>query len=118
MGACLAFLLVLPLFAANGLGGGDAKLLISAGAFLGPMAFLQALLFTALAGAALSLFAVARSGVLLPALVTTADLMKYWLTFGRSGERRSLATQGATSVPYGVAIALGCTAALMTGGSL
>jgi prepilin peptidase CpaA len=118
LGAGLALLVVLPLFAVRGVGGGDAKLLIAAGAVLGPAGFLYALLFTALAGGALAVYAAVRSGALLPVLFNTGDLIKYWLSFGRRGQRSSLATPGILSVPYGVAIGLGCVAALFVRGGL
>jgi prepilin peptidase CpaA len=118
LGAGLALLVVLPLFAVRGVGGGDAKLLIAAGAVLGPAGFLYALLFTAVAGGALALYAAVRGGALLPVLFNTGDLIKYWLSFGRRGQRSSLATPGILSVPYGVAIGLGCVAALFVRGGL
>jgi prepilin peptidase CpaA len=115
LGAGLAFALLLPLFAMGGMGGGDAKLLIAVGAFLGPKGFLVALLATAIAGGIMSLIWAARRGVILPALLNTGGLLKYVVTGGRSGERATLSVPGAVSVPYGVAIAAGAVFALWFG---
>jgi prepilin peptidase CpaA len=116
LGAALAFAVMLPLFALRGLGGGDVKLLIMVGAFLGPKGFLIALGGTALAGGVLSLAVVIRQGVLLPVLYNTGGLAKWVFTAGRGGERVTLASSGAVSVPYGVAIAAGSLIALYLGG--
>jgi prepilin peptidase CpaA len=118
LGAALAFGVVLPLFAMRGVGGGDAKLLIMVGAFLGPKGFFVALLATALVGGVMSLVAALRSGVILPALFNTGDLLKWVFTLGRRGERTTLLSPGAVSVPYGVAIAIGSVVALYVGGGL
>jgi prepilin peptidase CpaA len=115
LGLGLAFALLLPLFAMGGLGGGDAKLLMAAGAFLGPKGFVVALLATALVGGLMSVVHAARKGVIVPALLNTGGLLKYVVTAGRSGERTTLATPGALSVPYGVAIAAGTLFALWYG---
>jgi prepilin peptidase CpaA len=117
-GAALAFAIVVPLFAMRGVGGGDAKMLIMSGAFLGPRAFLVALLATAVVGGAMSLVAAARGGVLLPALFNTKGLLAWVATAGRRGERTTLASAGAVSVPYGVAIAIGSAVALYLGGGI
>jgi prepilin peptidase CpaA len=118
LGASLALAVMLPLFSMRGVGGGDAKLLIMTGAFLGPRAFLVALLCTALAGGVMSVIAAMRSGVILPVLFNTGSLLKWVFTLGRCGERMTLASPGAVSVPYGVAIAIGSTLALYMGGGI
>ena len=48
-----------------------------------------------------------RRGVLLPVLYNCGQIMKHWATFGRRGANRSLASVGALTIPYGVAIAAG-----------
>jgi prepilin peptidase CpaA len=112
LGAALALVVVLPLFALRGIGGGDAKLLIVVGAFLGPKGFVVAALVAALAGGVMSLAAVARRGVVLPALLGVGDQLRWFASFGRRGARTTLLTPGVVSVPYGVAIAVGSLAAL------
>jgi prepilin peptidase CpaA len=116
MGAGIALAVLLPLFALGGVGGGDAKLLVAVGAFLGPHGFFVAGLATAVAGGVMALAWSARRGVILPVLLNTGGLLKYVFTAGRSGERATLESPGAVSVPYGVAIAAGTLFALWYGG--
>jgi prepilin peptidase CpaA len=111
-GLALAFALLLPLFALGGVGGGDAKLMMAAGAFLGPHGFLVALLATALVGGVMSAAYAMRRGVILPALYSTGSLLRYVVTAGRSGERTTLEMPHVLRVPYGVAIAAGSMFAL------
>ncbi len=106
-GLGLALLVALPLFALGALGGGDAKLLGVAGAFLGPADLIWAMLAAALLGGALGILVAVKRGVLLPILLNAKGMIVYLLSLGRVGERRSLESPGAVSVPYGVAIALG-----------
>jgi prepilin peptidase CpaA len=117
LGAGLALALLLPLFALGGVGGGDAKLLVAVGAFLGPKLFVVALLATAIAGGVMSLAWATRRGVILPALLNTGGLLKYVFTGGRKGERTTLEMPGVVSIPYGVAIAAGAVFALWFGGA-
>jgi len=110
-GAALAFALTFPLFAMRALGGGDVKLLTVAGAFLGTGRVVPALLITAIAGGVLALAEAGRRGVLLPVLFRTRQLAGNLATLGRTGERMTLASPGAVTIPYGVAIAVGALAA-------
>jgi prepilin peptidase CpaA len=118
LGAGIALAIVLPLFAMRGVGGGDAKLLIMVGAFLGPAGFIVALLATAVVGGVMSAVATVRAGVLVPVVLNTGGVLKWVFTFGRRGERTTLVSPGAVSVPYGVAIAIGSVVALYIGGGL
>jgi prepilin peptidase CpaA len=111
MGVGVALLILLPIFAFGGLGGGDVKLLVAIGAFLGPKGFLLALGVTAIAGGAMSIGAAVRARALLPALFGTGDLVKYCLSIGRRGRAVTVDAMG-TTVPYGVAIMIGAVAAL------
>jgi prepilin peptidase CpaA len=115
LGAGAAMVLLLPLFALGGVGGGDAKLLIAVGAFMGPAGFVVAGLATAVAGGVMALAWSAHKGVILPVLLNTGGLLKYVFTAGRSGERATLETPGAVSVPYAIAIAAGTLFALWYG---
>jgi prepilin peptidase CpaA len=117
-GLGVALVVVLPLFAVRGMGGGDAKLLMMVGAFFGAKGFLVALLATAVFGGLLSVVAAARRQALVPALVNTAALGKWVFTGGRRGERRALSSPGVLDVPYGLAIALGSLVAVVLGGGL
>lgn len=115
LGAGIAFVVMLPLFAMGGVGGGDAKLLVAVGAFLGPSGFVVAMLASAIAGGLLAAVYSIRRGVILPMLLDTGGLLRYMLTFGRAGERTSKDAAGAVTVPYGVAIAAGTLFAIYWG---
>ncbi len=107
LGAALGLLVGLVLFRLGALGGGDGKLLIGVGAFLGWREFPPALLLIGVLGGLLGVAEAVRRGVILPAVLNAGRMMRYWLTMGRSGEQRSLTSPGAVAVPYGLAIALG-----------
>ena len=111
LGGAIAATLSIPLFLARAMGGGDVKLLIAVGAFLGPQRFMKALVVTAAAGALMSVIEATRRGVILPALMNVRDFFKYWLTFGRRGTRPQFMSANFGKVPYGVAIALGAVVA-------
>lgn len=114
LGAGICFLLALPFFLVRGLGGGDVKLLVAFGAFLGPGRLAPALLVTALVGGAMGLAAMVRQGAVRQTFLNLHAML--W-TMGRralrtrgSGEAQfwmTLDTPGAVTVPYGVAIAVG-----------
>jgi prepilin peptidase CpaA len=87
VGGAIALGLTLPLVMLGGLGGGDSKLLVAVGAFLGPAGLPMALLVTALSG-----------GVMALGLVVYPEPL------------RTLGTPGAIAIPYGVAIGAGAIA--------
>ncbi len=118
LGAGLAFLIVLPFFAVGALGGGDTKLLIVVGAFLGEGRLIGALLLIAVLGGLIAVAEAVRRGVIVPVVLNSLDMMKRWATLGHRGVQRSLATPGAVSIPYGVAIALGAVGWWFWGGTL
>jgi prepilin peptidase CpaA len=107
VGALLAFVLTLPLIVLGVMGGGDAKLLIAIGAFMGPRHFLWAAVLIAIIGGIMAVVDAGRRGVLLPVLYNCGQIMKHWATLGRWGANRSFASVGALTIPYGVAIAAG-----------
>lgn len=109
--AGVLLVLGLPLFAAGALGGGDVKLLAAVGALLGPASAVSAVLLTCAAGVGLALVQSARRGVLLPVIVNTGAALTHWVTLGRRGQAPSSIRDGAITVPYGVAIAVGAAAA-------
>ena len=110
-GLGLGLLVFFPLFALRAMGGGDVKLVAMAGAFLGPERALAALLVTAVAGGVMALAAAWRGRVLLPVLFGSGEVIRHWATLGRSGSPTNLASPGAVSIPYGVAIAAGAAVA-------
>lgn len=107
IGAALGLALAVVLFGLGAVGGGDGKLLIGVGAFFGYERFVGALLLIAVLGGLLGVLEAVRRGVILPAVLNAGGMIRRWLTLGRSGERRSLESPGAVTVPYGVAIATG-----------
>ena len=109
-GAGIALLVVLPFFALGALGGGDLKLLVAVGAFMGPHQFLYALLATALLGVVLAVGESIRRGALGSLVVNTHSLGIHIVTGGRAGHRSTIASPGAVTVPYGLAIAIGSLA--------
>lgn len=114
LGAGLSLLLALPLFLLRGLGGGDVKLLVAFGAFLGPTRLFPAFIVMAFVGGALGLVAMIRQGAVRRTFVnlylmgqTVRDRI-----FARGKDAQSmfwvtLDTPGAVTVPYGVAISAG-----------
>ena len=110
MGAGLGLAVGVVLFAARALGGGDGKLLVAVGAFLGLSRLPGALLLIGILGGFLGLGEAIRRGVILPSLYNAVSMLKRWVTFRRGGEGRTLESPGAVTVPYGVAIALGAIA--------
>lgn len=106
LGAGMALVLGGSLFGLGALGGGDAKLLIVTGAFLGPARLVSALIVTGIAGGLLALAVAVRQGELIPTLLRTWHVMVRLATLGRRGEDDRERTRGLT-IPYGVAIAVG-----------
>lgn len=110
-GAGVAFVATLPLFFLGAIGGGDAKLLIGVGAFLGPAGLVSAAVYAGVLGGAMSLFEATRRGVILPLLVRAGDLVLYMVTFGRQGRRQALGRSPGVTIPYALAIAAGALVA-------
>ncbi len=107
LGAGLGLAIAVVLFGLGAVGGGDGKLLIGVGAFLGHERYVGALLLIAVLGGILGLAEALRRGVILPAALNAAGMIRRWLTLGRGGEARTLESPGAVTVPYGLAIAAG-----------
>lgn len=106
-GVGLALAVTFPLFALRGLGGGDVKLFAAAGAFLGGWGFVYALIASGLVGGVIGLIWAARHGVLIPVFLNLKDLAVNAVTLGKAGQRMTLESKGAVTVPYGMAIAVG-----------
>lgn len=106
-GLAVGFAAFLPVYALGGLGAGDVKLMAAAGSLLGsPLAGVHAVLYTALAGAVLSLgYWIAREGW----QVVLAEALQ--LLRRRRGE--ALAASG-LRMPYALAITTGSLVAALT----
>jgi prepilin peptidase CpaA len=107
LGGALGLSLGILLFAVGAMGAGDGKLLAAVGSCLGLAVFVQALPLIGVAGGLLALAVTIRTGTILPTLLRFRELIVHIVTFGRIGERRTLAMPGAVTVPYGVAVAAG-----------
>lgn len=110
LGVGLAMLL--PLHLMRGCGAGDVKLMAMVGAFVGAQTALAAVLYTLLAGGALSVLFMFGRGV---ALQTLANMRSLLLDRTARGSAARLAPLAHTTarLPYGVAISLGTGAALL-----
>ena len=109
-GAGFGFAVGLLLFAIRALGGGDGKLMVVVGAFLGFDRMVGALLAIGVIGGFLGLGEAIRRQVILPSLYNAVAMLKRWVTFNRTTEMRTIESPGAVTVPYGVAIAAGAIA--------
>jgi len=107
IGVLLAFVIMLPFLVLGVLGGGDGKLLMAMGAFMGGQALPGALLLIAMIGGIVAVIDAGRKRMLLPVLYNTVGILSHWATFGRRGANRSLTSTDALAIPYGVAIAIG-----------
>jgi prepilin peptidase CpaA len=109
LGLAVACLLALPFFAMGVLGGGDAKLLMAVGTFMGPADLARASLVIAVVGGVVALVEAARRGMLVPTLTSCGLLIVSWVTLGRRGRASARMMVGGErlAVPYGVAIAAG-----------
>ena len=108
-GLAIAFAATSPLFALRAMGGGDVKLLMVAGVFLGIEKILPALLLSAVAGGVMGLIQAWRTNAMGPVLRGCRDLAAYCVSLGRFGMRPVMAETSLT-IPYGVAIAAGSIA--------
>lgn len=111
LGGALGFALGILVYAAGAMGAGDGKLLATVGAFLGLDAFVRCLPLIGAFGGLLALAVTVRNGTVIATLLRFRELLIYVVSFGRMGERRTLATPGAVTVPYGVAVAAGAAMA-------
>jgi prepilin peptidase CpaA len=81
-GWLVGLLLLLPLFALRGLGGGDVKLMAAFGAWLGPGLVLWAAGYGAIAGGVLAVVAALWAGYLRQALANLWLLLTTWQLAG------------------------------------
>jgi prepilin peptidase CpaA len=117
-GCGLAFAITLPFFALGALGGGDAKLIMTVGAFMGASDLVGALLVIAVVGGIIAVLYSAWRGVTLPVILNSWAMLKSWLTVGWRGNRPTVESAGGMTIPYGLAIAVGAVLWWFWGGSL
>ena len=111
LGGAAGLTLGILLFATGAMGAGDGKLLTAVGAVLGFDTFLLCLPLIGAFGGLLALAVTIRKGTLFATLLRFRELLFYVVSFGRLGERRTLSTPGAVTVPYGLAVAAGAAMA-------
>lgn len=114
-GFSFALLALLPFYFLRAMGAGDVKLLAMVGAFLGPMDVWWAVLFTLLAGGALTIVLAVHRG-LLGSMFQNLRLMFWNFIFAIGSKEAALPIQSfvsANPLPYGVAIATGTIASVI-----
>lgn len=111
LGGGLGLALGVLFFAVGAMGAGDGKLLAAVGGILGLDTFLWCLPLIGAFGGVLAIALTVRNGTLIPTLLRFRELLFYFVSFGRVGDRRTLTTQGSVAVPYGVAVAAGALVA-------
>jgi prepilin peptidase CpaA len=105
-GAAVALVIGFALFAIGALGGGDAKLLGTMGAFVGVGELAGSLAVVAISGMVVAVLDVGRRGLLPLLLVNTLELVR--LPIRRAGAQdRTQTGLGTLTIPYGVPIAIG-----------
>jgi prepilin peptidase CpaA len=100
-GATLGLVMLLPFYAAGGMGAGDVKLLAAVGALLGPEPLLSVAFYGALVGGLMSLVVLMRHHIVVQGALDAI------------GRRRWLVLASGLKTPYGVAIAGGVYVALI-----
>lgn len=108
-GAAIALAVGLTLFAIGALGGGDGKLMMAMGAFLGVDRLLAAFVLMALSGGVLALIEIVRNRAVFSTLFNIQEIVA-----SRSGagiSLRNMDSHAMITVPYGVAIAVGAIGA-------
>jgi prepilin peptidase CpaA len=111
LGILAALALGFPAFAAGSIGAGDAKLLAAVGAIVGPIVLVSVILYAGAAGLVMALTESYRNGTIWAVALRTQQWTVHLLTLGRRGQRIDLSSPGASSIPYGVAIAVGAIVA-------
>ena len=104
-GIVLGLLLLLPLVALGGLGGGDWKLMGALGAFTGPWHLLRVLAVTVFVNAAMALAMIIRKRRLLETLRNMGYILLNLVTFRPSPVQMTLDNPDLVKVPFGVAAA-------------
>lgn len=115
-GLALGLVLMLPLYLLRAMGAGDVKLMAMVGAFLGPEATWQAVIFVFIAGGLAALAYALWHGVIGQLLRNTVQAVETVVGSVAAGIRPDARASTAPSVgrlPYGVSIALGTFAFLV-----
>jgi prepilin peptidase CpaA len=111
----IAFVVGIPLFSLRAMGAGDVKFLMAAATFFVPATFLWSLVWIGIAGGILAVAVSIHAGYLGTMVRRAGLLVLSGVTAGKLGARSTLDTPGSLSVPYGLAIAVGCAWAWIGG---
>ena len=103
-GTLLGTVIYLPMWLAGGRGGGDVKLMAALGAWLGPSAWIQLFVLTALIGGIWALILVIAKRRLLATLKNIWDILRSLVT-GRQPTHR-LGNETALAIPHAAIVAL------------
>ena len=109
LGAGLGLLVLLPFVWVRAMGGGDWKLMGALGALLGPAQLLVLLYVSAITAGVMAVIEIVRRKRVRQTLLNLGRLVLSIVTLGRRGggrEEVSLDNPKATTVPFGVAVAL------------
>jgi prepilin peptidase CpaA len=110
-GLAIGFGFLFVFYVFGGVGGGDVKLMGAAGSLMGVSLIMPALFYTSFIGVVLAVMMIVWRQDFWMRVVWGVKRMAFWR------KNSSGAPPGSTpiAVPYGVAIALGCLLALLTG---
>ncbi len=107
MGAVIAPVILLIVHFGKGIGMGDLKLAAAVGAFFGPVAAVVAMLASAILGGLLAMALLMQRGQLLAEFFSLFLVGLPFLKRKKVSEAPADATRTVTTMPYGVAIAIG-----------
>ncbi|RKP43896.1 A24 family peptidase [Trinickia fusca] len=113
-GGMAGFALLVPIYVLEGMGGGDVKLLLMIGSWVGPLMILYIALVTFVIGGAWSIAFSACRGRLGQMLTNIVHLAYGgWRAGTREGSGTGARIKSVGSLPYGVAIAAGTVGVLI-----
>lgn len=109
LGLLAGFGLLVPLYVVRAMGAGDVKLMAMIGSFLGPLAALNVVIFTLVAGGLLAIGVALCKGALVNTLRNVQFVMFETILRSAGGGRARVApvAVSAGNLPYAVAIAVG-----------
>ena len=107
LGAVIAPVILLIVHFGKGIGMGDLKLAAAVGAFFGPVAAVVAMLASAILGGLLAMALLMQRGQLLAEFFSLFLVGLPFLKRKKDTEAPANATRTVTTMPYGVAIAIG-----------
>lgn len=106
-GLFLGLGLLIPFYAAGGMGAGDVKLMAAIGALLGPKAVFLAFLFSALVGGAYAVLTLLAHGYLKETVLRYATMFQSFCSSGSITYLRPAEKESRLVLRYGVSIAIG-----------